>query len=76
MLEVKFRTEQTSWSTREVLQIVHKGEIIGEHFEGGEPEDNLFCRDYSWVAGAIEDAYKRGVTDGEDLANDRVRVGA
>lgn len=28
--------------------------------DGGEPEDNSFSRDGSWIAGALEAAYKLG----------------
>lgn len=37
-------------------------EILGE--DGGEPEDQLFRRDWSWVAPALQDAYDRGKRNG------------
>lgn len=32
--------------------------------DGGEPEDQTFYRDWSWVPQALEDAYRRGHQDG------------
>jgi hypothetical protein len=29
--------------------------------DGGEPEDNTFSRDWSWVVPALNDAYLRGL---------------
>lgn len=40
----------------------HVIEVIA--FDGGEPEDNSFTRDWSWVAGALKNAYDRGFNDG------------
>lgn len=34
-------------------------EYIGS--DGGEPEDQLLVRDLSWIAGALEAAYRRGL---------------
>lgn len=33
--------------------------------DGGEPEDQLLCRDYSWVVDALNDAYRKGREDAE-----------
>jgi len=33
------------------------------HWDGGEPEDNLYLRDWSWVAPALDDAYRAGRDD-------------
>jgi hypothetical protein len=33
--------------------------------DGGEPEDNLLCRDWKWVVKSINKAYKDGFKDGE-----------
>ncbi len=35
--------------------------IIGE--DGGEPEDQTLTRDWSWVVGALNDAYQKGKAD-------------
>lgn len=33
--------------------------IVGS--DGGEPEDQLLCRDWSWVVDALNDAFEAGV---------------
>jgi len=33
-------------------------QLIG--WDGGEPEDQLLCRDWSWVVVALDKAYRRG----------------
>ena len=40
------------------------GDKVHIHRDGGEPEDNTFARDWSWVGGLIADAYAQGVKDG------------
>ena len=66
MLEVKFEEEVGKYEDRTVMIVHHKGEEISRHYDGGEPEDNTFYRDWNWVPGAIENAYKLGVQDGKD----------
>lgn len=34
--------------------------------DGGEPEDNSFVRDGSWIAGALTEAYAKGFEDGHN----------
>jgi hypothetical protein len=34
------------------------------HYDGGDPEDNSFGRDYAWVCEAIERAYNEGYMKG------------
>ncbi len=36
-------------------------EVLG--FDGGEPEDQLFSRDWSWVLPALQEAYNAGKKD-------------
>lgn len=36
--------------------------IVGT--DGGEPEDNSLIRDWSWVAGELNQSYHKGYTDG------------
>ena len=55
--------EESKWEPRCILE--HNGEIIDEYWDGGEPEDNSFYRDWGWVPGAIEKAYKLGLEDGK-----------
>ena len=40
------------------------GDKVHIRRDGGEPEDNTFARDWSWVSGLIADAYAQGVKDG------------
>lgn len=37
------------WPKREETRILVDGNLIGQGFYGGEPEDNLKSRDYNWV---------------------------
>lgn len=39
-----------------------------EHWDGGEPEDNLFYRDWGWVQKELNRAYSQGLIDGEKKA--------
>jgi hypothetical protein len=54
--------EYGTW--RGTLRIIHKGEVIQEETDGGEPEDQSFYRDWKWVRAAIERAYALGLDDG------------
>lgn len=45
--------------------VTHNGNIIAEHSDNGEPEDNSFGRDWSWVPDMIEKAYELGFEDGK-----------
>lgn len=36
--------------------------------DGGEPEDNSFGRDWSWVEGALEAAYAAGLRDAKEIS--------
>ncbi len=47
------------------LLMISDGKVILQQSDGGEPEDASFGRDWSWVAPAIEAAYKLGLTDGK-----------
>lgn len=39
-----------------------------EYWDGGEPEDNSFGRDWNWIEGELLAAYEQGKRDrGEDL---------
>ena len=55
--------ERMSEEGRSTL-VVKIGDRIHIHRDGGEPEDNTFCRDWYWVSGLIADAYAQGVMDG------------
>ncbi len=60
MLEIKMVQNDDITRACETLQMWYNGELIGEWSDGGEPEDQLFCRDWNWVAGALEKAYELG----------------
>jgi len=50
----------------------HRGAIVEVlAFDGGEPEDNTFTRDWSWVAGALNRAYELGYYHGRRAAAPR-----
>jgi len=47
------------------LSIVIDDIIVRSYDDNGEPEDNLFTRDYDWIKEELERAYKKGFSDGE-----------
>jgi hypothetical protein len=50
------------------LQIIVDGVVVATHWDQGEPEDNSFFRDWSWVFEALLQAYKLGYAYGaEDM---------
>jgi len=42
---------------RSALHISHNGQKLEEYCDGGEPEDNTFTRDWSWVPKELRRAY-------------------
>ncbi len=40
---------------------------------GGEPEDNTYYRTYSWIVGALNDAYKLGRQHGAKTEYNRLQ---
>ena len=42
------------------IKITNGDEVVAIYSDAMEPEDCTFCRDLSWVADAIESAYKLG----------------
>lgn len=62
--EVSVRERDLDYEYCNVLNVTHDGNVIHEHYDHGEPEDNTFYRDWSWVAGALEEAYQLGHIDG------------
>lgn len=42
-------TERDAWDSYASTRVLVNGEPIGEGSYGGEPEDNMRGRDYSWV---------------------------
>ena len=51
--------------SRNKLTIVEDGNIR-EYFDYGEPEDNSFLRDYSWIKKELRSAYIQGRMDKEN----------
>jgi len=49
---------------RSALQIVRNGKALKTHYDGREPEDCFFYRDFSWIFEALEQAYQFGLEDG------------
>ncbi len=64
-LEIKVVDIETSYEYRQKLEVHRNGELVEEYSDGGEPEDNSFIRDWSWVPDMIEQAYKWGLEDGK-----------
>ena len=56
---------------RATLRVEHDGTVLYERHDGGEPEDNSFRRDWSWVPEAISEAYSLGLADGQASPNAR-----
>jgi hypothetical protein len=51
---------------RSKLTIIVDNEVSNEFWDGGEPEDNYFFRDWGWVASELERAYKLGFEHGKE----------
>lgn len=51
---------------RNILSVIHNGKVIAQEYDNGEPEDNLFTRDYSWIINLLKKVYELGVEDGKD----------
>ena len=62
--ELIMEVEDNEYEPRSVLVVKRNGEEVKRFYDGGEPEDNSFGRDWSWVPDMIEKAYKWGVEDG------------
>jgi len=60
---IERRDPESRYDYSDVLKVFHKGKVIIEESDGGEPEDQTFGRDWDWVSTAIEKAYKLGLED-------------
>lgn len=47
-----------------ILAVYRNGRLYEVFLDSGEPEDNTFIRDWSWVPRMIEEAYHMGRYDG------------
>ena len=63
MYEIKMRENEFD-EYRTVLEIYYNGKLLNEYYDGGEPEDNLFCRDCNWISTELKRAYRLGREDG------------
>jgi hypothetical protein len=63
-----FKTEMCDsdgpWDYYSILRITWPDGKQEEHYDGGEPEDNSFGRDWHWVPSTIQEAFEAGVKVG------------
>lgn len=64
--KVELEEVEDKWRDRTRLVVTVDGKRIIEETDGGEPEDQIFGRDWSWVQGAIERAYEVGLQHASD----------
>lgn len=62
--EIKFEPSEDPWDFSTTLRIIIDGEVVATHWDGGEPEDQSFGRDWSWVGTELKRAYEQGLKDG------------
>lgn len=70
MIKVILEDLKDNWQPQTVLKVFHNDKLIMEHYDGGEPEDNMFSRDWNWVPSAIETVYNLGR---EDFQNEKIQ---
>ncbi len=61
--EIRMETDDER-APGQLLLVIRDGKVIRSESDHGEPEDNLFYRDWAWVKPALEEAYRLGVEDG------------
>ena len=66
MLKVEIVDIENNYEDKHELKIYHNNILIESYYDYGEPEDNSFIRDYSWIAKEIERAYKLGKEDAKN----------
>ena len=54
-----------------ILIATHNSKRVVEEYDHGEPEDNSFYRDYSWIKKALLDAYAAGLSDYDSLFKEK-----
>ena len=62
----KNKEEDNGDEVRSKLVITHKSKELHTYYDGGEPEDNYFFRDWSWVADELQRAYELGKQDAKE----------
>lgn len=65
--KVEMIEEDDGYTSRQTLKATHDGKVLFEERDGGEPEDQSFYRDWSWVPDALKKAYALGLADGAAL---------
>ena len=64
LYEVVLKEDEEAYDYRQVLNVIRNGKIVLSECDGGEPEDQSFGRNWSWVEGALKQAYQFGLEDG------------
>lgn len=59
----RYGVEIVDHEERQELLVRREGRTILSQLDRGEPEDNAFCRDWSWVPDALTEAYALGHAD-------------
>lgn len=67
--KIETKSEDNGYGYRTTLVITDNEEERG-YSDGGEPEDNTFGRDWSWVEMELERAYKAGLRDAKEAQRD------
>jgi len=62
-IEIELKTDDNDWESRTILTVKHNGKLICEEWDGGEPEDQSFYRDWNWVPDMLQKMYNLGKTD-------------
>ncbi len=68
--KVEYDGGKSDTDYRSCLQIYVDGALINEYWDGGEPEDNLFFRDYYWIEKELIRAYELGLEHGKENQNE------
>lgn len=67
MYEISMDVDDNGYECRTTLKIkTEHGEET--YYDGGEPEDNSFGRDWSWVPYELRRAYEKGLEDAKAIA--------
>ena len=63
-IEIELKNdEENKWEPRTILTVKHNGKLIAEEWDGGEPEDQSFYRDWNWVPDLLQEVYELGRQD-------------
>lgn len=63
-LEVTIESFDSDYRSGYKLIVKHNGSVVAEEIDNGEPEDNLFVRDYAWIKPLLEKVYDLAFSDG------------